>query len=210
MRSTILIVGVSVLIFTILITVVIVLSLNCLEKQQGYRNYSNPQYALSVPSRSAQLVLEHKVEIIKSINTINKTVLLTRSYQILFNRRSKLKKKRSFSQIWLVTKAIRNLEGLDAGFITIRRNVSLNSAIVGIFPVGSILIGRRIRIISHDNLNVLITRLEIVFPMSGWVTVFVSGSTSSLHAVDVSLHYSRDQPKNSKILISRPKQFASF
>ena len=187
MRSTILIVGVSVLIFTILITVVIVLSLNCLEKQQGYRN-SNSQYALSVPSRSAQLVLEHKVESIKSINTINKTVLLTRSYQILFNRRSKLKKKISFSQIWVVTKAIRNLEGLDAGFITIRRNVSLNSAIVGTFPVGSILIGRRIRIISHENLNVLITRLEIVFPMSGWVTVFVSGSTSSLHAVDVSFH----------------------
>ena len=194
MKSIIILVGTSICFFTILITVVIILSLNRLEQYQFYQNSNYWRLPLSLPTPSLRdpLVSGRKVaveKLIKAEITINKTVLFTRSYRMMFNRRNHRKKKISFSQLWVVTKAARNLEGLDAGFIVIRRNSSLTSAIVGTFPVGSILIGRRIRIIPHENLNVLITRLEMVFPMSGWVTAFVSGSSIPfIHAVDVSFN----------------------
>lgn len=135
--------------------------------------------------------LDH-IGINAAFSQLNRTVNVVRSIRTYYNGH-KNRKKRRFWQIWLVTRGSRDKEGLNSGFVNVRQNCSIQSRVVGILPLGSLLIGGSIRMIylnqrerSTQERDV-ITRLRISFPLHGWVTLHATFLSSPLiRPLDVS------------------------
>ena len=122
-------------------------------------------------------------------DSLNATSSISKSVHLKYNSRSNRNK--IFWNIWIVSRGTSNLEGLDSGFIRVRQNSSLSSRVVGTLTSGTVFIGRRIRLIKikdsgFDN-SVIVTRIETLFPVMGWVTAHVSSSGAPyILALDIS------------------------